>query len=342
MARKTTLTLASLVGAALAGTPALAQEVSLTLHHFLSPKSNAHQNMLVPWVERVEAASDGRIDIEIFPAMTLGGAPPQLFRQVADGVVDIVWTVNGYTPGLFPRSEVFELPTVFTNDAAATNLAIAEMYEEWLAPDYDGVHLLFGHVHAGNALHTVDTEARSPDDTAGLKLRVPGPTGNAVVEALGATPVTMPVPSLPQSLSTGVVDGALIPFEIIPPLQLQEVTGYQIEGPEMERFGTTAFQVSMNEDRWNSLPEDLQAVLTEASGGDWLREVGTVWTDADESAIAMASEAGNTHIVLSREEMDAFNAALQGVVEAWIAQHEGDFDARALVESARETIEKHK
>ncbi len=162
-----------------------------------------------------------------------------------------------------------------------------------------------------------------------------------MVEAMGATPVNMPVPDLPQSLQTGVVDGALIPFEIMPPLQLWEMTDFQIEGPDRERFGTTVFQVSMNGDRWESLPDDLKEVFNANSGPDWLRKVAEVWVAADDAAIAMAVEAGNTHVVLSREEMDAFNTALEPVVEQWIAAQQG-FDAAALVAKARETIAKHK
>ena len=324
---------------ALWGLAAQAQspEVSLTLHHFLGPQAPAHAQMLAPWAERIEADSDGRIDIEIFPAMSLGGAPPQLFRQAVDGVADIVWTVNGYMPGLFPRSEVFELPTVYENDIAAANLAMAEMFDEFLSEEYRGVHVLFTHVHAGQALQTAGTAARGPGDTAGLKLRVPGPTGNAVVEAMGATPVTMPVPDLPQSLSTGAVDGALIPFEIIPPLQLQETTQYQIEGPEDARFGTTVFQVSMNQGRWDALPDDLKQVFERNTGPDFLREVAEIWRAADDRGIEIATEAGNEHVVLTAEEMAAFDEALAPVVDRWIEAQEG-FDAAALVEAAREAI----
>ena len=104
--------------------------MELKLHHFLGPKAPAQTKMLEPWAAAIQDASDGRVKIEIYPSMSLGGSPPQLFRQVADGVVDIVWTVNGYTPGLFPRTEVFELPTIFTNDIAATNLAMRDMFDE--------------------------------------------------------------------------------------------------------------------------------------------------------------------------------------------------------------------
>src|SRR5690606_15209609 len=112
----------------------------------------AHTQMLEPWAKRIEEASGGRVEIEIFPAMSLGGKPPELIRQVRDGVVDLIWTVNGYTAGLFPRSEVFELPFIHTNDPAATNLAMRELYDQYLAEEYEGVQPLFLHVHAGQGI----------------------------------------------------------------------------------------------------------------------------------------------------------------------------------------------
>ena len=316
-------------------------EVTLKLHHFLGPKSPAQTKMLEPWSKAIEDGSKGRVKIEIYPSMTLGGSPPQLFRQVADGVVDIIWTVNGYTPGLFPRSEVFELPTIFTNDIAATNLAMREMFDEYLAPEYEAVHVLFKHVHAGQALQMAKDPVHTVTDTKGKKLRVPGPTGNDVVTAMGATPVTMPVPDLPQALSTHGVDGALIPWEIIPALKLQDVTKYQIEGPEKTRFGTTTFQVSMNKDRWEALPDDLKTVFNDNSGEDWLREVAQIWRDSDDRGIKVATEAGNEHIVLTEDEMQTFDDALAPVVDKWVSDHTG-FDAAAIVKAAKASISKNK
>ena len=93
--------------------PALAQaQVTLKLHHFLPPVSNAAPEMLAPWAEKVEAESGGKLKIDIFPSMQLGGTPPQLYDQARDGVVDIVWTLPGNTPGRFPSTEVFELPFI--------------------------------------------------------------------------------------------------------------------------------------------------------------------------------------------------------------------------------------
>ena len=76
--------------------PAAAQEVTLKLHQFLPPQANVPAQVLDPWADSVEEASGGRIKIDRFPAMQLGGKPPELIDQAIDGVADIVWSVNGF------------------------------------------------------------------------------------------------------------------------------------------------------------------------------------------------------------------------------------------------------
>jgi TRAP-type C4-dicarboxylate transport system substrate-binding protein len=336
------IALAVVAACATLSAPAVAQTIELKLHHFLGPKSPAHAQMLVPWAQRVEKSSGGKVRIEVFPSMTLGGKPPQLINQARDGVVDMVWTVNGYTAGLFPRSEVFELPFVHTNSAVATNLAMRAMYDQYLKPEYSGVHPLFLHVHAGQAIHMVDKEVRKPADLQGMKMRIPTRTGAWIIEALGAAPVGMPVPDLPQALSKKVVDGAFIPWEIIPPLKIQDVTDFQIEGPNRVRFGTTTFQVSMNQKRWDSLPADVKRAFEANSGEAWVREVGEIWTKSEDYGIGLAIKAGNKHIVLSEAELQQFRDKLEPVVQRWIDEVKGKgIDGTALVKAAREQIAKY-
>ena len=335
---------AIVVGAAFAAlsSGAGAQQITLKLHHFLGPKSPAQVKMLEPWAQNVEKASGGKVKIEIYPSMSLGGQPPQLINQVRDGIVDIVWTVNGYTAGLFPRTEVFELPFVHTNNPAATNLAMRAMYDKYLKPEYSGVHVLFLHVHQGQAMHMVDKLVRKPDDLKGLKMRIPSRTGAWVIEALGASPVGMPVPDLPQALSKKVIDGAFIPWEIIPALKLQEMIKYEIEGPNKTRFGNTTFQVSMNEARWNSLPPDVQKAFNASSGEAWVRQVGKTWAENDDAGIAVAVKAGNQHIQLSEAELAAFKTKLEPVVQRWEDDVKGKgIDGKALVAEARKEIAKY-
>jgi TRAP-type C4-dicarboxylate transport system substrate-binding protein len=328
--------------AALAGS-ASAQTITLKLHHLLPAVAPAHTKMLAPWAQDVEKASGGKVKIELYPAMSLGGKPPELINQVRDGVVDIIWTVNGYTPNLFPRSEVFELPFIHTNNAVATNLAMRDMLLGGdIAEDFKDVKVMFLHVHAGQGIQMADREVRKPDDLKGLKMRIPTRTGAWIIEALGAAAVSMPVPDLPQALSKKVVDGALIPWEIIPPLKLQEVTKFQIEGLNKVRFGTTTFQVSMNKNSWAKLPPDVQKAFEANNGEARWRAVGKVWTDSEDGGIAMATKRGNKHVQLSEAELGLFKQKLEPVVQRWVDEVKTKgIDGNALVNKARALVAKY-
>ena len=334
--------LAGLVGAALAAsaaTGAAAQEVTLTVHHFLPPKSNAQVGMIEEWAKRVEDQSGGRIDVEIFPSMSMGGSPPELYNQVRDGAADIVWTVLGYTPGVFPRAEVFELPSVHRGSAVATTKAMnASM--DWLAEDFKDVHVIFLHSHDGNVLHSATEEITSFDQLAGKKLRTPSRTGAWMIESWGAEPVGMPVPDLPQALAKGVVDGALVPYEIVPALKLQELEKATTELPNGDRFGAATFMFAMNKDRYESLPDDLKKVIDDNSGANAAEWVGRAWEeDFEEKGVKALDEAGVTRITLDEAEAAKFDAAAEEVVKRWVEEAGSKgLDGQALVDQAREAV----
>ena len=197
-------------------------------------------------------------------------------------------------------------------------------------------------VNAGQAIHTVDKPIHTVEDLKGLKLRIPTRTGGWIIEALGANPVAMPVPELPQALSKKVVDGAFIPWEIIPPLKIHELTKYQIEGENNTRFGTTTFMIAMNKDSYAKLPDDLKAVIDKNAGLDWWKEIGQIWTDSEKPGIKMAVDHGNEHIVIAGAELEKFRTALEPVVNRWVEEVTAKgIDGKALVAAAREAIAKH-
>ncbi len=328
--------------AALLALPVAAQEVTLTIQHFLGPKSPAHTKLIVPWAKRIEDASGGRIKFKIFPAMSLGGKPPELYRQVRDGVVDIVWTLPGYTPGVFPRVEVFELPGIHGGSAKQTTLAIQDMMGT-LATDFSDIHPLLVHAHAGNALHLVDGPIATAGDIAGKKLRTPSRTGGWMIEAWGAEPVGMPVPELPLALAKKVVDGALVPFEIVPPLKLHELTAASVEGPGGLRFGTSIFLFAMNKQRYEALPEDLRAIIDAHSGANLAAEIGTVWDEVEAPGrkLQLASPGGAV-VELDRAVYDALIAKARSVTDRWIAEiSKKGIDGAALVAAARAAMAAH-
>lgn len=315
-------------------------EVTLTVHHFLPPKSNAHAGMIEKWAERVEEQSDGRLVVEIFPSMSMGGSPPELYNQVRDGAADIVWTVLGYTPGVFPRAEVFELPTVHRGSAIATTKAMNASLD-WLADDFKDVHVIFLHSHDGNVLHMAKEEITGFDQLAGKKLRTPSRTGAWLIEAWGAEPVGMPVPDLPQALAKGVVDGALIPYEIAPALKLGELEKATVELPNGDRFGAATFLFGMNKDRYDSLPDDLKKVIDDNSGASAAAWVGQAWEeDFEDKGRKVLDEAGVVRVTLDEAEALKFEEAAETVVQRWIDEADSKgLDGQALVEQARAAVE---
>lgn len=332
---------AGLVMAAGSSLPARAADVTLTVHHFLGENSPTHRDFIKPWADRVEQQSKGRIKIEIYPSMAMGGKPPELYRQVRDDAADIVWTLIGYTPGVFPRTEVFELPTVHRGSSVATNLAIQDTFA-MIADDFKDIKPILVHVHAGNMIHTRDKPIQSVDDVKGLKLRTPSRTGAWMIESWGAEPVGMPVPALPEALSKGTVDGALVPFEIFLPLKLQELTKYSVEGADGSRFGTSVFLFAMNKGRYDSLPADLKAVIDANSGAAIAGDIGNLWMNVEKPGEAAQIASGGKIIKLSAAAKAKFDASGATVEKRWIEEAKSKgIDGAALVEAARKAVLSH-
>ncbi|MEM9734498.1 MAG: TRAP transporter substrate-binding protein [Pseudomonadota bacterium] len=314
-----------------------AQEVTLTVHHFLSPKASPQAAFMEPWAQKVEKESGGKIKIEFYPAMSLGGKPPELYSQVRDGAADIVWTLPGYTPGVFPRSEVFELPSVHRGSAADTAKAI---YANWdaIKEDFKDVHPLAVYTHAGNALHMADGCVSSPEELKGKKLRVPSRTGGWVIEALGAEGVGMPLPAFPQALSKKAVDGGMLPFEIVPPYKVHELTTCSVQGENGRRWGTAVFLFAMNKDKYNSLSNELKAVIDANSGPSLAAQAGAIW-DGLEKPAAQAINSKSKVLSLDAGKTQAMLDAMASVEERWIKEAtENGRDGAALVAAAKKAF----
>lgn len=323
--------------AALGATAAQAQEVTLRLHQFLPAQANVPKNILDVWADSVEEASDGRIEVQRFPAMQLGGSPPQLIDQAIDGVVDIVWTLPGSTPGRFPRAEVFELPFMMTN-SEATSRAYWQLAEETMMDaDFADVHVLGLWVHGPGLIHSKDP-VTSMEDLNGMKLRAPTRMTNRLLGELGATPVGMPVPAVPESLSKGVIDGAVIPWEVTGALRVQEMVENHTGFGDTPLY-TAAFILAMNKASYERLPDDLKTVIDENSGLEFSAFAGAQMARDDGPAREVAVERGNSITDLSAEEIARWREQSAGIVDEWIAEmDERGLDGAALVDRARELI----
>ena len=325
----------------LASLDALAQEVTLRLHQFLPAQANVPKHILDPWADRVEQQSGGRIKIERYPAMQLGGTPPQLIDQVTDGTVDIVWTLPGSTPGRFPSVEVFELPFMMTNAEAASR-AYWDIFETRMKDtEFKDVHILAAWVHGPGLIHSRSPIA-SLDDMEGQKLRAPTRIINALLGQLGATPIGMPVPAIPENLSKGVIDGAVIPWEVTTALKVPELVKNHTEFGGERALYTTAFVLAMNKAKYDSLPDDLKKVIDDNSGQELSALAGRTMAEDDAPGRKAAVDLGNNIIELPADEVAKWEAAAKPVIDSWVAEMDGKGkDGTGLLEEARTLIEKY-
>ncbi|NBR88731.1 MAG: C4-dicarboxylate ABC transporter [Rhodobacteraceae bacterium] len=329
--------------ALLAGTvsAAAAQEVTLKLHQFLPQQANVPKLVLDVWIDKVQTASNGRIKIDHYPSMQLGGKPPELIDQAIDGVADLVWGVNGFTPGRFPRTEVFELPFM-VQDARAASAAYWQMFEKHMADaDFKDVKILATWVHGPGMLHTNKPVAQ-PSDLNGMKIRGGSRMVNQLLEKLGAVPVGMPVTAIPESLSKGVIDGATIPWEVTTSLKVPELVKNHTEfdGPAIYNL---TFVLAMNKAKYDSLPDDLKKVIDDNSGLELSVFAGGTQADADGPARQLAVDAGNTIVTISAEDAKAWEELAKPVYDAWIADVKGKgIDGQALIDEARALMAAYK
>jgi TRAP-type C4-dicarboxylate transport system substrate-binding protein len=335
------MTAAALLGLGLGGGAAAAQELTLRLHHFNPPTTTMHTKFIVPWTQMVGQKSGGKIKIDIYPALQLGGRPQQLVDQIKDGVVDIAWTLTGYTPGRFPRLEVFELPFVHKS-IASTNKALVEFHATHLQAEMKDYKVLALHVHAGNVIITRDKPIRAVDDFKGLKIRTPNQTGSWFLEGTGATPIGTTITEVAQLLSRGVIDGAALPFEIIWPFKLHELTKFHTELDGGRRFQTAIFFLGMNRAKYDSMSAEHKKLFDSALGDDIVSLATKVWEEAEEPGIQAAKARGNTFIKMSAAETERMMKLAQPVYDRWIsAMKEKGIDGKALLDDARAMIAKH-
>lgn len=333
---KTTI-LASVATLAIAfGTAVSAQEVTLRVHHFLSADAPIQKGVLEPWEKAVEEQSGGRIDVQLYPSMQLGGKPPQLFDQARDGVVDISWTLLGYTPGRFPKAEVFELPFM-SGSATETSMALQEFQAKYLGDELKDVHPLLLHAPAAYKFHTKDKPVAAMADLAGLKIRAPSRTMTDGLNALGATAVGMPVPEVPQALTTGVIDGAVIPWEVFGSLRIESVTRDHTEfGAENGGLSTSVMALVMNQAKYDALPEDLKKVIDDNSGAMLAALAGKAFDEAEAEERQKAVDAGHTITIIPEDGLAEWRSAGQPVIDEWVnAINEAGYDGQTMLDDAR-------
>ncbi len=319
------------LGAMLAST-AQAQEVTLKMHQFLPAQANVPKLVLDVWADKVQETSGGKIKIDRFPSMQLGGKPPELMDQAVDGVADIVWTVVGYTPGRFPTTEVFELPFL-VEDARAASCAYSKMFDEHMKDgEFKDLKILGTWVHGPGMFHT-NEPVEKPADLQGMKIRGGSRLVNQLLTRAGATPVGMPVPAVPEGLSKGVIDGTTIPWEVTTALKVPELVENHTEfkGPALYNL---TFVLAMNKQKYESLSAEMKKAIDDNSGLKFSVFAGGVQADADGPARKIAVDNGNNIVTVT--DTSEWKKLVEPIYGQWVADMKAKgIDGQARIDQAK-------
>ena len=325
----------------LAAMPVQAQTVTLRLHQFLPPQAVVPTKALIPWAKKVEAESGGRIKVQLFHAMQMGGTPAQLFDQARDGVADITWTVLGYTPGRFNKSEVFELPFMCSGGAENCSRAFQEYVDKNAADEFKSVKLLAVHTHGPGLFHT-KAPVTGLESLRGMKIRGGSRIINNMLVKLGATPVGMPVPAVTDALTKGVIDGTTVPWEVTPSVKIAELVKNHTTFAGKDGLYTQTFAFSMNKAAYDNLPPDLKKVIDNNSGVETAALFGRAMDEGDKIGREIAVKAGNNIVSLDALETQRWRRTAATVETDWIAEVKGKgIDGARLVSEARALVAKH-
>lgn len=269
-------TLTVLAGLAFAPGAALAQQkVTLRVASFMPPQGFLNQAIVIPFLDRVVADSQGTLEYRFFPGGTLGRAPTEQLKLVQDGVADVAIVIPSYTPGVFEDFDVSQLPGL-AKDTRAASVALWKTYEAGLLPTPDKVKWLGLVTTASNVLHTrkpVGTVA----DLAGQKVRAAGSLQMAMLNTLGASAVgNIRGPELAEALSRNLLEGSLMDWIGIKEFRLDRLTVNHVD----HDFGRLATSLVINADKLDSLPAPAKAAFAKHGGLAYAAAGGKAFDDA--------------------------------------------------------------
>lgn len=317
---------------------AFSADYTLRIHQLLPLQSNVPKYAIEEWAERVEEQSGGRIDVQHFPSMQLGGSPPQLLDQARDGMVDVAWIMLGYTPGRFPQSEVFELPFIAPRDPVEGSVIFHRYVNEFTINEFRGVKLLAAHIAGPGVFHS-KKPINSLADLKGTQTRAASRLITMLLDALGAEPVGMPATSIGEAMSKGVLDAATLQWESIPAMRIEQMVHNHTEVSGDYSLYTGTFAFVMNPNSYNRLPKDLQAVIDANSGEELSRLFGNAMKIGDENAREEVKNAGNNIITLDEETSRQWEEKAKSVWAEWIrAVEKNGVDGEQVIKNAQSII----
>jgi TRAP-type transport system periplasmic protein len=289
-----------------------AQTITLRYSNFF-PAPHKNSILAEAWCKEIEKRTNGKVKFNYFPGATLTPAA-QTYDSVEKGIADVGLSVLSYTMGKFPLTEVAELPLGSQSGYLSTKLNNA-YYQKFKPKELDGTQVMYLSGHGPGLLHTAKKPVYKLEDVKGLKLRGTG-MSSKIITHLGGAPVGMPMTDTYDSISKGVADGVLAPFEAMKGWKLGEVCDFTTL--DYGASYSADFFVVMNKAKWNSLPADVKQIIQKVNE-EWIEKQGKAWDEIDLEGKQLMSQPGKKIIALSKEENDRWAKAVRPILDEYVA-----------------------
>jgi TRAP-type C4-dicarboxylate transport system substrate-binding protein len=304
--------------------------IALKFAYWMPTKHTLHR-VFEGYAKEVEALTDGRVKITLYPGGALG-KPPQQWDMALGGITDITFFMPGYTAGRFPRTTVFDLPLLLGGSSEVNTAIASGVYEQYIAPDYKDAKMMFFFVSEPFTLHTSKKKISSMADAKGLKIRSAGAVQSATVKTLGGSPVTMPITEVYTSLEKGVIDGVFTAYTAMVSFRLYDVSKYSI----LAGLSAAPMAVAMNQKKWDSLPADIQAIM-EKINSRYALESAREYDKDRVKAVAKGKSLGKEIYPLSAAEQKKWEQALAPIYDNWVKDMESKgLPGKELLDAVRQ------
>lgn len=296
------------------------QSKTITLSYSIFfPATHAQAQAAEQWAQEIEKRTEGRVKIIMYAGETLSKAP-QCYDGVVSGISDIGMSAFAYTRGRFPLLEALDLPVGYPDGMTATKIA-NRIVRKYQPEELSEVKVLYLHGH-GPGILASRKPVKTLKDISTLKIRATGLSAK-IVSSLGTVPVSMSQGETYEALQKGVVDATLCPIETLKGWKQGEVINYVVDTRAVGH--TTAMYAVMNKAKWDSLPEDIQAIIEEVNE-EWIEIQGAAWDESDREGTEFVKSLGHEFITLAPEE----EAALVSAVHPILAEYADAAEAKGL------------
>lgn len=311
------------LGAILTGTtlvsclaPAAARDFTLKLaHHY--PDVHIQAAGLKLFAEEVEAKSEGRIKVEVYPAETLVSGREAL-DAVENNVVQAAPMPGNYQTGIIPSLQYFTYPFMF-DDASHFRRAVEGGIKDLLVPEYAKHNIVLLNYYHKGALHLMDKGKflTSEDAFSGERVRSLGPAISELLSALGANPLSVPLGEVDSAIERNVIDAVTTNCAAHTSRGWVEHLKF-VTFADMSQGGEG---LGINAGFYNGLPADLQEIVQQAAKDMEDLEWTSMIADDEEACFDKWEKAGAQVHKLTAEEKALFVSRSRPILDKAIADN---------------------